>query len=227
LGEVLVFALTAALNPTLVAASTVMMLLAHPVRLMVGYLLGALLTSITLGIVIVYELQHSSVVSTTKHTLSPAVEIALGVIFLLVALMLWTGRDRRITERRRERKARKPDKGPPRWQRELGKGSARVTFVVGALLSLPGASYIAGLTRLSKLHYSTARTVLTIVLFNIIMLALLEVPLLCFVVAPDWTPRAIERVKAYGRRHGRRFATRFLAVIGALLLIKGLIQLLS
>ena len=227
MGQVLVFALTAALNPTLVAASTVMMLLANPVRLMLGYLCGALLTSITLGIVIVTELKSSGLVGTTQHTLSPVATTVIGVIFLLLALLLRSGRDQRVAERRRARKAGKPDKGPPRWQRELGKGSARVTFVVGALLTLPGASYIAGLTRLSTLHYSVAGEVLTIVLFNVIMLALLEVPLLSFAIAPDWTPKAIDRAKAAVGRHWRRFAIRFLAVIGALLVIKGLIQLLS
>lgn len=227
MGHVLVFAVTAALNPTLVAAATVMMLLDHPVRLMLGYLLGALMTSITLGIIIVYELQTSGLVSTTKHSLGPGATTAIGVLFLALAGVLATGRDERITERRRVRKAGKPDKGPPRWQRALGKGSARVTFVVGALLTLPGASYLAGLTRLAKLHYSVAGTVATIILFNIIMLALLEVPLLCFVVAPEWTPRAIDRAKAFAGRQWRRALTRFFALIGLLLVIKGLIQLLS
>lgn len=227
MGQVLVFALTAALNPTLVAASTLMMLTPRPVRLMLGYLLGALLTSITLGIVIVYELKNSGLVSTTKSTLGPGATAAIGVLFLLLALVLGTGRDQRVAERRRARKAAKPDKGPSLWQRELGKGSARITFVVGALLTLPGASYIAGLTELTKQHYSVAGNVLTIVLFNIIMLALLEVPLLCFVIAPDRTPNAIDRAKAWIGRHWRRFLTRFFLVIGVLMVIKGLIQLLS
>ena len=227
MGQVLVFALTAALNPTLVAASTLMMLLPNPVRLMVGYLCGALFTSITLGIVIVYELQSSDVVSTTKRTLGPAGTLTLGVIFLIIALVLATGRDRSIAERRRTRRAGKPDKGPPMWQRQLSRGSARITFVVGALLTLPGASYLAGLTRLSKLHYSTAATVLTIVLFNLIMLALLEIPLIAFAIAPERTPRAIERAKAWIGRHWRVFLIRFSTVIGALLVIKGLVQLLS
>ena len=225
MGGVLVFALSAALNPTLVAASTVMMLLDNPVRLMLGYLLGALMTSITLGIVIVYELKGSGLVSTTKRTLSPAATLTLGVIFLTVALVLWTGRDRRLAERRRARRAAKPDKGPPRWQRELSKGSPRVTFVVGALLTLPGASYLTGLTRISKLHYSTAGTIAVIVLFNLIMLALLEIPLVSFVVAPEWTPKAVGRAKAWIGRHARRFATTVLTVLGALLVVKGVIQL--
>jgi Sap, sulfolipid-1-addressing protein len=227
LGQVLVFALTAALNPTLVAASTLMMLMDRPVRLMLGYLLGALLTSITLGILIVYELKSSGVLSTTKHSLGPGATTAIGVLFLILALVLRTGRDERVAERRRARKAAKPDKGPSLWQRQLGKGSARITFVVGALLTLPGASYIAGLTSLSKLHYSKAETVFTIILFNIIMLALLEVPLLCFAIAPNWTPNAIARAKAWAGRHWRRFFTRFFTVIGVLMVIKGVLQLIS
>jgi hypothetical protein len=227
MGQVLVLSLTAALNPTLVAASTLMMLLRNPVRLMLGYLLGALLTSITLGIVIVYELRSSGVVSTAKRTLSPAATLTLGVIALTIALVLGTGRDERLAERRRERRAGKPPKGPPRWQRALGRGSARVTFVVGALLTLPGASYLAGLTRIEKLHYSTPATVAIIVVFNLIMLALLEVPLICFVLAPERTPAAIERAKGWVGRHWRRFVSRLFGVIGALLVIKGLIQLLS
>src|SRR5258708_33191407 len=96
MGQVLVLSLTAALNPTLVAASTLMMLLSNPVRLMLGYLLGALLTSITLGIIIVYELRGSGVVSTAKRTLSPAATLTLGIIALTIALVLGTGRDERL-----------------------------------------------------------------------------------------------------------------------------------
>jgi Sap, sulfolipid-1-addressing protein len=227
LGNIFLLALAAALNPTLVAASTVMMLLPSPVRLMFGYLLGALMTSITLGLVIVFSLEGSSTVSTTENTLSPLATMAVGGIFLVAAFVLGTGRYHRAAERRRARKGPKQDKGPPRWQRALGRGSPRVTFAVGALLTLPGASYLAGLSRIDKLNYSTPETVLLVIAFNLIMLALLEVPLICFVIAPKWTPRAIERAKEWARRAGPQFAVRFLAVLGALLVIKGVIELVS
>jgi len=48
MGDVFVLALAAALNPTLLTATTVMLLLPNPKRLLLGYLLGALMTSITL-----------------------------------------------------------------------------------------------------------------------------------------------------------------------------------
>jgi hypothetical protein len=225
-GEVILLSLTASLNPTLVGATTVMLLLPRPTRLMLGYLLGALMTSITLGLVIVFSLSDSSTANTTKNTLSPAVDIALGAILITVAWVLWSGRGDQISERRRERKASKPDKGPPRWQRELGKGSARTTFIVGALLTLPGASYLAGLSSIHKLHYSTTETVLLVIGFNLVMLWLLEVPLLCFLLAPDWTPGAIERAKAWVGRHARTFAIRLSGGIGILLIIKGIVGLI-
>jgi hypothetical protein len=49
-----------------------MMLLPNPKRLMLGYLLGALATSITPGLVIVFSLEGSNAVRTTENALSPA-----------------------------------------------------------------------------------------------------------------------------------------------------------
>src|SRR6266567_3342996 len=119
MGQVILLAFSSALNPTLVAASTLMMLLPNPKRLMLGYLLGALITSITLGLVIVFSLEGSDAIGTTKTTLSPAATMTLGGLALAAAFVLRTGRHRPVVERRR---ARKQDKGPPRWQQALGRG---------------------------------------------------------------------------------------------------------
>jgi hypothetical protein len=227
MSQVILLSLTASLNPTLVAATTVMLLLEKPSRLMAGYLLGAYMTSITLGLIIVFSLSNSGASNTTQNTISPAVDIGLGALLLAVSFVLYTGRHERLRERRAARKAAKPDKGPPRWQRELSKGSARTTFVIGALLTLPGASYLAGLDQIHKLHYSTTVTVLLVIGFNLVMLWLLEVPLAAFLVAPDWTPAAIDRAKAWVSRHAHMFAVRGTAIVGVLLVIKGVVGLVS
>ena len=225
MGQVILLSLAASLNPTLVAATTVMLLLDKPARLMLGYLLGAYLTSITLGLVIVFSASNSSTTNTTQNTLSPAVDIALGVIALVAAWVVQSGRQERYKERRQARKAAKPDKQSPRWQRELSKGSPRTTFLVGMLLTLPGASYLAGLDQIHKLNYSTTVTVLLVIGFNLVMLWLLEVPLVSFLIAPDWTPRAIQRAKLWISRHSHTFAVRGLTLFGVLMIIKGIIGL--
>ena len=107
------FALSAAFNPTLLAALMVMIYSARPGRLMLGYLLGAYTASITFGMVIVFALPDSSTVSTTRNTLSPAVDLGLGLLALLIALVLWTGPHERGTQRREKRKLKKQNKGPP------------------------------------------------------------------------------------------------------------------
>lgn len=88
--QVILLSLTASLNPTLVAATTVMLLLEKPSRLMLGYLLGAYITSITLGLVIVFSLTNSSTTNATQNTLSPAVDIGLGAIALAIAFVTHT-----------------------------------------------------------------------------------------------------------------------------------------
>jgi hypothetical protein len=226
-GQVILLSLTASLNPTLVGATTVMLLLERPTRLMMGYLAGAYLTSITLGLVIVFSLSNSSTTNTTQNTISPGVDIALGVLAVILSWVIASGRHEQFSERRKARKEAKGNTEPPRWQRELSKGTARTTFIIGALLTLPGASYLAGLDSIHKLHYSTAETVLLVIGFNIVMMWLLEVPLGCFIVAPDWTPKAVERAKAWVGRHAHMFAVRAFAIIGVLLIIKGIAGLVS
>jgi hypothetical protein len=80
--------------------------LSNPKRLMLGHLIGALMTSMTLGLVIVFALNGSSAVSADQNTISPAVHLALGTIALVAAGVLGTGRDVRATAPRRTRARR-------------------------------------------------------------------------------------------------------------------------
>jgi hypothetical protein len=88
MGEVFVFSLTAALNPSLLAAVTLMLTLTNPERLLLGYLLGAALMSVTCGLLLVFALPGTKTLSTTKHSISPAIDITLGVSIL--AIVLWS-----------------------------------------------------------------------------------------------------------------------------------------
>src|SRR5262245_1348319 len=200
-----------------------MLLLDHPKRLLLGYLVGALMTSVTLGLVIVFALEGSA--KTAEHTLSPAYDLALGALLIAISYGIARWDRTALAERRRRRKEEKPDKGPPLWQRTLSRESAWMTFVVGALLSLPGASYLIGLHKIADSDASTAEAVAGVVLFNVIMLALLEVPLIGFAVAPDWTRDAIDRFKGWFAQNARFLASRIALILGALLILRGLIYI--
>jgi len=100
-----------------------------------------------------------------------------------------------------------------------------MAFVVGALLTLPGASYLIGLRKISEADHGTAATVGLVLLFNVIMLALLEVPLFGFVFAPDRTRVTVDRFREWFARNARRIAAQIALVIGGLLIVKGLVYL--
>jgi hypothetical protein len=217
IADALVFAFTAALNPTLLAATMVMLFAAHPRALMTGYLLGAYTASIGIGLFIVFALEGNDAVSTTQHTLSPAADVVLGLVAVGAGLVI-------------RRPARVPAKGPkpaPAWRRALDHGSPRAAYVVGILLTLPGASYLVGMTRITRADASTVATALAVVVFCVIMLLLIEIPLLGFVVAPDATRRRVRRFTDWISAHGRTLVARVALVIGGLLLARAAITLLS
>jgi hypothetical protein len=223
-GRIFTLSLTAALNPTLLAATTLMLTLMKPKRLLSGYLAGALVTSIACGLVLVFTLNGSSTSSTAKHTVDPVLNIVLGALILLVAFVVGTGRDTRRQARSARKREAAKDKPPPRWKRQLSKGSARDTFVVAILLSFPGASYIAGMDLLSKQSLGTFATVLTVIGFNLIMLLMLELPLIGYATRPAGTEVAVARFNGWLSQRGAHAALIAAAAIGTLLIGRGIIN---
>jgi hypothetical protein len=228
LTSIFFLSLLAMFTPTLLAAVTVMMLMPNPKRLMLGYLLGALTTSITAGLLIVFSL-HGSGSESTAHTMGPIEDIVVGLVALLVAYVLASDRDAGLQERRRRRKEAKEAKTEKKEslpERLLGRGSPRITFVVGVLLTFPGVSYLTALDRMAKLDATSAELVALVVVFCLIQQLLLEVPLLGYALAPDWTKDAVARFRAWLGHNGRRVGVRLAAVIGVLLILRGVITLL-
>ena len=220
-------------NPSLLAAVTVMLLMPKPKRLMAGYLLGAYLTSITLGLLIVFSLHGSSTESSSKHTVSPAEDIVIGLLAVLLAYILRTGRDQPLQAcRRQKREARltarqqsgKPTESLP--LRLLGKGDPRLTFVVGAILSFPGVSYLDALDHIHKLSPGTVVTVLLVLYFCVMQQILIEVPLLGYIFAPASTQQTVTRFRGLMARKGRGAAILGATVIGVWLITRGVITLL-
>jgi Sap, sulfolipid-1-addressing protein len=223
---VLFSAVLATINPSLLAAVTVMLLLPHPKRLMLGYLLGAYTTSIAFGLAFVFSLHGSSAVRTSKHTLSPGEDVVAGIVAVAIAVVLATGRDaalRSWVAKRRHPKTEATNSEQSWQQRMLGKGSARITFAVGVVLSFPGVSYLNALGHIVKLNPGTVLSVLLVIYFCVLQQILLELPLLGYLFAPDSTQRAVSRTQDWLHRRGRTLVVIGLGAIGVVLVIRGLI----
>jgi hypothetical protein len=220
------FAFTAALNPTLVAVTTLLLTLPSPKRLLVGYVVGALAISFTCGLLIVFALgATSSAANDSKHYLSPIIDIALGALILFTVARVARHRDRALHAFREHRHQKQQGKPPPRWRRSLANATPRTAFIFGLLLTLPGASFVAGMDQLSKQHLGAAADVGLVLVFVVIQLLIIEVPLVGYFINPTGTDLAIGRFRHLLSANGNRVLLIGGTVVGLLLLARGISRL--
>jgi hypothetical protein len=60
-----------------------------------------------------------------------------------------------------------------------------------------------------------------------VKLIVLELPLLGYTFAPDWTPGAVERATAWASRNGHKAPVTTLTVLRGALVVKGIAELVS
>jgi cytochrome c biogenesis protein CcdA len=223
-----VFALSvaSAANPTLLAVVGLMLTRAEPRAMLSSYLAGALAVSLTCGFLLVFVLAGTGTASTTKHTVSPVTDITIGAVILLVVAWVGSGRgDRRLRAMRERRRQKAEDKPMPRWRRTLQNASPWKAFLLGIVLTLPGAEYVAGMDVLSRQRAAIAIVVLVVLAFNVIQLVIIEVPTIGFVLTPHTAAAAVERFSDWGRRRGERAAGIAGVAIGAVLILRGVANL--
>ena len=219
-------------NPTLLAAVTVMLLMPSPKRLMLGYLLGAYTTSISVGLAIVFVLHDSGAVDTSKRTIGPGEDIVVGLLLILIAFVLGTDRDQRLRERKARRKREKQAKNGAR-KRKRCRSACSAAARPGSPSSSaccsasPASPTWSRLGRIDGLDAGAAPTALLVIAFCLIQQMLLEVPLIGYALAPERTQGAVDGFRDWLARNGRRFGIIVAAVLGALLIIRGLAGLVS
>ncbi len=226
--------LAAITSPTAIAAVLVILSRPHPVRLLGAYVIGSFLTSVLVGIAIVAVLTATSLVAPSRPASTPSFDIGMGVLILLSAAWLHSERSaalrRRAAERRAQRKARKAaGKGekPSRSSRILSRGSVGLVAALGVAMHLPGLLYLAALADIAHANPSTARALLLIVLFNIVMLAPIELPLLGYITAPQRTEQAVRAVNSFIQGHRAEGLLLLSAVAGGYLIVSGIVGLVG
>jgi len=222
--QLVVLALAAAFYPTLLAA--VVILLSQPRRrpLLSAYLAGGLTMSIGLGLAIVAALKASHTLHTSRSELSWGADLAIGGLALLLAVALATRADQRWQERRKSRRPPKGDAGQrePWSERILARGSVPIVFAAGLAINVPGASYLIALKDIAAGHHSTGVDIFQILVFNLIMFLLAEIPWLGLMLAPERTDALVARLDEWLSANGRRIAILISALLGVFLIARGI-----
>jgi hypothetical protein len=214
--ELIPLALLSAIYPTLVAVVVVALTMPRPAKAMAFFLLGGMIASVSVGLAVVFALQGTSIVDSSESPVNPVVYFGAGVFALLLAVVL------------RRRPPAQHKEGDGRVTRLLGRSQkAGVAFGVGLLLNIaPGAWYVVALKDIAQSSWDTTEIVAVVVAFCIVMYALIEIPLLGFVFAPERAADLSRRFSTWLGDNNRTIAVTILAVGGSYLIIRGIISVL-
>jgi hypothetical protein len=223
--EVFVLAVVSSLDAGLLTASLVLLGRPRPAQQLLAYLIGGMGLSIAFGVLIVLALHGSKLLRGPSRSTRAVIELVAGALLIIVAIAVRSGRAVQWHPRRRSQNEAKPSPRPSLYERTVGHDSVWIAWAAGALYSAPGAYYLAGLALLAKLGAPAATNVLAILGFNLIMFALVELPLIGFVVAPDRTRSVTERLNHWMADHRRTLITLVAGAGGAYLLVLGVTDL--
>jgi hypothetical protein len=89
-------------------------------------------------------------------------------------------------------------------------------------VNVPGAAYLIALKDIAAGHHSTGTIVALVLLFNVIMFLLAEIPLVGLLVAPERTAGFVDQMNTWLREHSRQLAILVCVTMGGYLIARGL-----
>ena len=226
--------LSAITSPTAMAVVLVILRRPRPVRLLSAYVIGSFVTSVLVGIGVVAGLSATSLGTRHKGAAISIFDISIGVVVLVSAAWLHSERSAavrqraadRIVQRKAQKNARSGDKQS--WSSQiLSSGSVGRLATLGVVMHLPGLLYLAALGYIAHLNVSTSHGLLLIVLFNIVMLAPIELPLLGYIVAPQRTEETVRSVNSFINEHRGKGMLLLSVVAGGYLIVSGIVGLVD
>lgn len=212
----LLLAAAASLEPFRIGMAVLMINRPRPGAQLLAYLTGGFAMGTAVGVVVLFVLRPA--LGSAEFTL-PRVQIVVGAIILtnavLVAIGVWGGKQG----------DRPPGRirGPlaARTRQLLDGRSLWTAGVIGLGVALPSVDYLAALALIVATGAAAGIQFSALMLFNVVAFALVEIPLLCYLVAPDRTRTALAALYEWLRSQGRRGASVLLAVVGCVLLAVG------
>ena len=98
-------------------------------------------------------------------------------------------------------------------------------MLIGALVGIPGASYLAALHQLVTGKSSTATQIIAVVLFVLIDFALIIIPYAFLEFRPVATKARLKHAQDWLRTHALQLMATIALLLGAYLAISGLVRL--
>jgi hypothetical protein len=221
-------------EPIRIGLAVLMLNRPRPLLQLLAFLGGGFAMGVGVGVVVLFVLRSTPLAS-GRFTLAQA-QIAVGVVALLIAGVLATGRSARKLVRRpmagaavgghanamvEETSTVEPEGLSARMRNLLQGDRLWVAAVAGMATALPSANYMAALAVILASGASPLAQVQALVLFNMMAFALAEIPLVSYVVAPRKTRAVMTAFHEWIQVHRHREVAGIIALIGCVMLTLG------
>ena len=206
-------ALISSLYPLGLAAILLLTQANRPRPRVAVFLAGALTCTLAVGFVVVFALHDAGVGQSSQGSGQYWLRLVSGAAFMAATVVL-------------ARRLPKPHAGPSRVSRAASEGGLFAIFVVGIALYLPSPTYLAALEEVGSTKMSPAAAAVWVLIVVALVLITVEVPVLLFLLAPDWTVPKLQAVNAWLDRHGHTLLVWVVAALGLWLFLDGLIGVL-
>jgi Sap, sulfolipid-1-addressing protein len=224
--EFFALAFAAALNPKLLAVDLLLIENRRPRAMFLSLLLGGLTVALTIGWLDVLVFHEDAIKAQGK--VSAGVDLALGLLLLAIGALLITGRlhgRRKTPVPAGDGPGDKPQKKDGWAQRVLAEPRLGLAMLVGALIGIPGASYLTALHHLVAGEYSTATRVVAVAVFVVIDFLLIIIPFAFLELRPEATKAALKHAQDWLLGHALQLMATIALLLGAYLAISGVIRL--
>ena len=224
--EFFALAFIAALNPKLLALDLLLIENRRPRAMFLCLLLGGMTVALTIGLLDVLVFRADAI----KHqgTVSAGVDLALGLLLLAAGALLATGRlhgRRKAPVPAGDAQSGQPKKKDGWAQRVLGEPRLGLAMLVGALIGIPGASYLTALHNLVTGKSSTATQVIAVAVFVLIDFLLIIIPFAFLELRPEATKALLKHTQNWLLSHALRLMATIALLLGAYLAVSGLVRL--
>jgi hypothetical protein len=221
--EFFALAFIAALNPKLLALDLLLIENRRPRAMFLCLLLGGMTVALAIGLLDVLVFRADAIKAQGK--VSAGVDLALGLLLLAAGALLATGR----LHGRRKAPVPAGDAQPGQpdgWaQRALAEPRFGLAMLVGALIGIPGASYLTALHILVTGKSSTATQVIAVAVFVLIDFLLIIIPFAFLELRPEATKALLKHTQDWLLGHAVQLMAAIALLLGAYLAVSGLVRL--
>jgi hypothetical protein len=187
-----------------------------------------------------------TILGNTTRTVSPSVYLAVGVIALAVALFAATKRGRDLIGRELDKQKQKQEQadGNPdphgsigdrarakvdevksKGEEALKRGSVWVAIAAGVILGAPTPFSLAAVGTMVRNDYRLPVQLLLVLGFSLVTYLVVELPIILYAARPDATASEVNAFSTWLGTNKIQAAAAAAAVVGVLLIIKGLTAL--